>query len=248
MTSSSSSPQRIAKFLSHAGVCSRREAERLIEEGKVSLNGQVLQTPAQTITPQDHIEVEGKRITLKEKTCLWCYHKPVGLLCTHYDPQGRPTIFQSLTSLNLSHVISVGRLDLNSEGLLLLTNIGELARFLELPSHNHQRTYRVRVKGLVQEQHLIQLRQGITVEGIHYKPVDVTIDRFQSSNTWLYMTLSEGKNREIRRLMEHFGYQVNRLIRTCYGPFSLGTLKPGEVKEVPESALRDFFKGKGLRF
>ncbi len=229
--------QRIAKFLAHAGVCSRRAAEQLILDGKVFVNGKVIVSPALNVSSKDKITVDGKPIIAREKTRLWLYHKPVGFLCTRSDPEGRPTIFDNLNSKRLPYTVSVGRLDFNSEGLLLLTNNGELARFLELPATACERHYRVRVKGLVQENELARLQKGITIEGIHYQSIEATVEHHQSSNSWIRMTLHEGKNREIRRILEHLGYAVNRLIRLNYGAFQLGNLKSGEVKEVPEDYL-----------
>lgn len=234
--------QRIAKFLAHAGVCSRRSAEKLIEEGKVSVNGKIINSPALNVTEKDLIEISGKKIRKKERTRLWRYHKPVGLICTQADPEGRPTIFEALSSKGLPYTMSVGRLDLNSEGLLLLTNDGDFSRFLELPSNHHERTYRVRVKGLVAPDDLKKLTKGITVDGVRYQGVEARIERHQSSNTWLHMTLMEGKNREIRRLMDHLGYNVNRLIRTSYGPFHLGSLERGAVEEVPAKYIKDMYQ------
>ena len=233
--------QRIAKFLAHAGVCSRRAAEKLVLEGKVTVNGHSIESPAFNVTEKDLIEISGKKIRSKERTRLWRYHKPVGLICTRTDPQGRPTIFEALDAKGLPYAVSIGRLDLNSEGLLLLTNDGDFSRFLELPSHHHERTYRVRVQGLVEDEDLRKLAKGMTVDGVRYQGVIAKIDRHQSSNTWLQMTLIEGKNREIRRLMEHLGYKVNRLIRIGYGPFQLGTLARGDVEEVPSRYIKDIY-------
>lgn len=237
-------PQRIAKFLAHAGVCSRREAERLILAGEVFVNGKVLETPAFTVSKKDLIEIKGKKINSREKTRVWLYHKPVGEMCTRQDPQGRPTVFEALASKGLPYLVSVGRLDVNSEGLLVLTNNGELARFLELPANGHEREYRVRLRGVVKEGDFTPLEEGITIEGISYQPMQVTIEHHQSSNTWVRMTLSEGKNREIRRVMDHMGFPVNRLQRLSYGKFRLGSLKRGEVLEVPEEKVQKLFGDK----
>ena len=223
--------ERIAKRIASAGVCSRREAERLIKEGRISVNGNVLTTPAFLVGDQDIIKVDGKEISSKPMTRVWLYHKPVGLVTTVRDPQGRPTVFGSLPA-NMPRVISVGRLDLNSEGLLLLTNDGEWARKMELPSSHLKRTYRVRVHGKVPEDLVEQLAKGRTIAGVHYAPCEVKIDKGTNSNSWLIMTLEEGKNREIRRLMASFGIQVARLIRISYGPYTLGDLAKGQVKEV----------------
>lgn len=230
--------ERIAKRLARAGVCSRRDAERLILEGRVSLNGETLSSPAINVMEQDDIAVDGKVIGAKETTRLWLYHKPAGLVTSHRDEMGRPTIFENLPK-NLPRVISVGRLDLNSEGLLLLTNDGELSRHLELPSTGWARKYRVRAFGRIAQEDLEALKDGITIDGIHYGPIEAEIENVQSSNIWLSMILKEGKNREIRKILEHLGLQVNRLIRVSYGPFQLGTLAPAAVAEVPSKILNE---------
>jgi 23S rRNA pseudouridine2605 synthase len=231
------SAERIAKRLARAGVCSRRDAERLIAQGRVAVAGVVLKSPAVLVKPEDQITVDGKPVTAPAPTRLWRYHKPPGLLTTHRDPQGRPTIFQALPK-DLPRVVSVGRLDLNSEGLLLLTNDGMLARRLELPATGWTRRYRVRVFGTVRPDDLARLARGMTIDGIRYGPVTAMLDRVQGSNAWLTMSLTEGKNREIRRLLEHLGLKVSRLIRLAYGPFQLGSLAPGAVREVPRAVLK----------
>lgn len=230
--------ERIAKRLARAGICSRRDAERWITEGRVVVNGKRLDTPAFLVGPDDRIVVDGKPIAGPEKTRLWLYHKPRGVMTTHRDPQGRPTVFESLPK-DLPRVISVGRLDYNSEGLLLLTNDGELARKLELPATGWLRRYRVRVNGLPHKQHLAELEQGVTIDDVAYGPISASIERSQGDNTWLVVSLREGKNREVRRVMEHLGHQVSRLIRVAYGPFQLGSLEPGKVKEVPGKVLAE---------
>jgi 23S rRNA pseudouridine2605 synthase len=229
---------RIAKVMARAGLCSRREAEAWIAEGRVKVNGEKLTSPARNVTPRDDIRIDGKPLPDKEKIRLWRYHKPRGLLTTAKDPQGRPTVFESLPP-ELPRVVSIGRLDLNSEGLLLLTNDGELARRLELPSTGWVRRYRVRVNGTVEVAHLDALRKGITLEGIKYGAVQATLDRQQGDNAWLTMALTEGKNREIRKLCGHFGWAVSRLIRLSYGPFQLGNLEKGQVEEVKGKVLKD---------
>jgi 23S rRNA pseudouridine2605 synthase len=234
--------ERIAKRLARAGICSRRDAERWIAEGRVIVNGKKLDTPAFLVTAQDEIRVDGKPLAGPEKTRLWLYHKPRGLMTTHKDPQGRPTVFDNLPR-ELPRVISVGRLDFNSEGLLLLTNDGELARRLELPTTGWLRRYRVRVNGLPHKQHLAELAQGVTIEGVAYGSITATVERSQGDNSWLVVGLREGKNREVRRVMEHLGHQVSRLIRTAYGPFQLGALEPGKVKEVPGKVLKEQLGG-----
>lgn len=229
--------ERIAKRLARAGVCSRRDAERLIAQGRVAVDGKVLTSPALRVGPDARIAIDGKPIAAAEPPRLWRYHKPTGLLTTHRDPQGRPTIFQALPK-DLPRVVSVGRLDLNSEGLLLLTNDGMLARRLELPATGWTRRYRVRVFGTVRVEDLARLSKGITIAGIRYGPVAATLDRVQGRNAWLTMSLKEGKNREVRKLLEHLGLKVNRLIRLAYGPFQLGKLAPGAVDEVPRRVLK----------
>lgn len=231
-------PERIAKVMARAGLCSRRDAERWIADGRVKLNGKVLDTPAQTVTELDTILVDGKPLPEKEGAKLWRYHKPVGLVTSHKDPEGRETVFQTLPK-NIGRVISVGRLDLTSEGLLLLTNDGELSRRLELPETAWTRRYRVRVHGAVDEKKLEKLVDGITVSGIKYGPIKAGLDKVQGANSWLTVGLTEGKNREIRKVMEHLGLQVTRLIRTSYGPFQLGNLPKGDVQQVPGKTLRD---------
>lgn len=227
----------MAKFLARAGVCSRRDAERLIAEGRVKLNGKVLDTPAVKVTAADKVSVDGRPIGAAEPTRLWRYHKPSGLVTTHRDPAGRATVFEHLPK-DMPRVISVGRLDLTSEGLLLLTNDGELARRLELPSNGWLRRYRARAFGRVEQDELDQLKNGITVEGVRYGPIDARLER-AAANSWITLSLTEGKNREVRRVLEALGLKVNRLIRIAYGPFQLGTLAPGAVEEIPRKALKD---------
>jgi len=230
--------ERIAKVLARAGLCSRREAERWITAGRVSVNGKVLDSPAITVVPSDQIIVDGKPLPTAEPTRLWRYHKPPGLVTTNSDPDGRPTVFERLPK-DLPRVLTVGRLDLNSEGLLLLTNDGELSRRLELPEMGWSRKYRVRVHGRVDESRLASLKNGITVEGVRYAPIEAALEQTTGHNSWLSMTLHEGKNREIRRVMEALGLSVNRLIRTAYGPFQLGNLVRGGVVEMPPKVLRE---------
>ena len=229
--------ERIAKFLARAGVCSRRDGERLIAEGRVKLNGKVLDTPAVKVSPQDKVSVDGRPVGAAEATRLWRFHKPAGLVTTHRDPAGRPTVFEQLPA-DLPRVISIGRLDLTSEGLLLLTNDGELARRLELPSNGWLRRYRARAYGRVTQEELDTLKDGITVEGVRYGPIQATLER-AAANAWITLSLTEGKNREVRRVLDALGLKVNRLIRIAYGPFQLGTLASGAVEEVPRRVLRD---------
>ena len=227
----------MAKFLARAGICSRRDAERLIAEGRVKLNGKVLDTPAVKVTAKDKVSVDGRPIGAAEPTRLWRFHKPSGLVTTHRDPAGRATVFEHLPK-DMPRVISVGRLDLTSEGLLLLTNDGELARRLELPSNGWLRRYRARAFGRVEQAELDQLKDGITVDGVRYGPIDAKLER-AAANSWITLSLTEGKNREVRRVLEALGLKVNRLIRIAYGPFQLGTLAPGVVEEIPRKVLKD---------
>ncbi|GJL98011.1 MAG: hypothetical protein DHS20C06_18280 [Hyphobacterium sp.] len=232
------SGERIAKVLARAGVASRRGAEQLIADGRITVNGKVLNSPALNVTARDKIMFDGSPVGEPEKTRLWRYHKPTGLVTSHKDPEGRDTVFQKLPK-ELGRVISVGRLDLNSEGLLLLTNNGELSRALELPSTGWARRYRVRAFGRITEVELNKLRKGITAEGVKYGPMEVEIEREQGGNKWMNVSLREGKNREIRNVFAAVGMTVNRLIRISYGPFQLGNLQPGDVKPVPERVLQD---------
>jgi 23S rRNA pseudouridine2605 synthase len=230
--------ERIAKVMARAGLCSRREAEGWITAGRVSVNGAKIASPALNITPSDKIVVDGKPLPGAERTRLFLYHKPGGLVTTSADPQGRPTIFDSLPK-DLPRLISVGRLDLATEGLLLLTNDGGLARTLELPSTAWLRRYRVRAYGKVTQPQLDALRDGVTVEGIRYGPIDAQLDREQTSNVWITFAIREGKNREVRNVLRHLGLQVARLIRVSFGPFQLGDIAEGDIAEVPTRILRD---------
>jgi 23S rRNA pseudouridine2605 synthase len=230
--------ERIAKAIARAGLCSRREAERWVEDGRISVNGVKLDSPAFNVTPQDKISVDGRPVDAPEAPRLWRYHKPDGLVTTHSDPQGRETVFEHLPE-DLPRVISVGRLDLSSEGLLLLTNDGGLARSLELPSTGWLRRYRVRAYGRVSQAELAQLAEGITVDGITYGPVEAVLDRAETSNAWITVSIREGKNREVRRVLEAIGLKVNRLIRVSYGPFQLGKMPPGSVEEIAPSAMKE---------
>ena len=229
--------ERIAKRIARAGLCSRREAERWIAAGRVAVDGRVLDSPAVAVLPHHRVTVDGRPLKAKDPPALWRYHKPAGLVTTNRDPQGRPTVFERLPP-DLPRVMTVGRLDLTTEGLLLLTNDGDLARFLELPSTGWTRRYRVRVNGRPDEAALARLAEGVTVEGIRYGPVQARLDRLQGANAWLTMSLREGKNREIRKLCAHLGLTANRLIRTAYGPFQLGRLEAGAIERVPERVLR----------
>jgi 23S rRNA pseudouridine2605 synthase len=229
---------RIAKALARAGLCSRREAERWIGEGRVSVNGEVLSSPARDVAPGDRILVDGKELPTPEPPRLWRYHKPRGLVTTHSDPQGRKTVFDSLPG-HMPRVISIGRLDFNTEGLLLLTNDGALARHLELPATGWLRRYRVRAHGAVTQEALDGLKGGIEIAGTRYGPIEATLDKMQGSNVWLSIGLREGKNREVRTVLERLGLTVNRLIRVSFGPFQLLDLEPGAVEPVKRRILVD---------
>lgn len=233
--------ERIAKYLARAGIASRREVERLIEAGEVSVNGQRLSSPAFKVTGEEHIKVGRKTVTAPEPTRLWRYHKPAGLISTTHDPEGRRTIFEELPK-SLPRVVTVGRLDLNTEGLLLLTNDGALARALELPKTELIRTYRVRAHGTLTEEKIAVLAAGITVDGMNYAPITAELDRETGANCWLTVSLAEGKKREVRRALEALDLQVNRLIRIAYGPFQLSDLTPGAVEEV---AVREMLEAVG---
>lgn len=231
-------PMRVAKALARAGLCSRRDAERWIADGRVSVNGRVITSPALDVKPEDQIVVDGKPLPSAEPPKLWRYHKPRGLVTTHRDPQGRPTVFDHLPP-ELPRVISVGRLDFNTEGLLLLTNDGALARHLELPSTGWLRRYRVRAHGKVTAAQLERLKQGVEIEGVRYGPVDAQLDKEQGHNVWLSIGLREGKNREVRKILGTLGLDVNRLIRVSFGPFQLLDLEPGKVDVVKRHVLID---------
>ncbi len=229
---------RIAKVLARAGVASRREAERMIEAGRVGVNGKVIDSPALNVTPKDRITVDGKPLPEAEAPRLWRYYKPIGLVTTERDEKGRKTVFDALPD-EMPRVLSIGRLDLNSEGLLLLTNDGGLKRRLELPSTGWTRKYRARLNGRPTDETFAPLRKGLEIDGERFQPIDVTLERQQGANAWVTVALREGKNREIRRAMEAIGLTVNRLIRISYGPFQLGELKPGGVEEVRARVVAD---------
>jgi len=230
--------ERIAKVIARAGLASRREAEAWIVAGRVSVNGAKIASPALNVTRADKIVVDGRPLPGAERTRLFLYHKPRGLVTTSSDPQGRPTIFGALPK-HLPRLISIGRLDLSTEGLLLLTNDGGLARALELPATGWLRRYRVRAYGKVTQAQLDALRDGVTVDGINYGPIDAVLDREQTSNVWITFAIREGKNREVRNVLRHLGLQVGRLIRISFGPFQLAELAEGDVAEVPTRVLRD---------
>ncbi|PCI00468.1 MAG: hypothetical protein COB76_03535 [Alphaproteobacteria bacterium] len=231
--------ERIAKIIAHAGLCSRRDAERWILDGRVSVNGKAIDSPALNILPSDRVIVDGKPVSKENnEPRLFRYHKPAGLITTHKDERGRETVFDNLPE-GLPRLISIGRLDLNTEGLLLLTNNGDLSRHLELPTTGWIRRYRVRAHGFIEQSQLDHLQNGVTIEGVKYAPIDAKIDSSQGTNTWMSVALSEGKNREIRRVMEYLDLQVNRLIRLSYGPFQLGNLGKESVEEIKLNVLRD---------
>jgi 23S rRNA pseudouridine2605 synthase len=238
MTENQHEGERIAKVIARAGLASRREAEAWIAAGRVAVNGAKITSPALNVTRADKILVDGKPLPGAERTRLFLYHKPRGLVTTSSDPQGRPTIFGALPK-DLPRLISIGRLDMNTEGLLLLTNDGGLARALELPATAWLRRYRVRAHGKVTQMDLDALRSGVTVDGINYGPVEATLDREQGTNVWITFAIREGKNREVRNVLRHLGLQVARLIRVSFGPFQLGELAEGAVSEVPTRVLRD---------
>ncbi len=232
--------ERIAKVIARAGLCSRRDAERWIAEGRVKLDGKVLETPAIVVGPDNTIEVNGEPLPLPERPRLWKYHKPKGQITAARDPEGRDTVFDHLPK-DLPRLQPVGRLDYNSEGLLLFTNDGGLKRKMELPATGWTRRYRVRVHGQVDERHIKTLAEGITIDGVHYAPIEASISHQAKTNAWMLMSLKEGKNREIRRVCEHLGLIVNRLIRVSYGPFQLGEIEPGDIVELPAKLIRDQF-------
>jgi len=230
--------ERIAKRLSRLGVCSRRDAERMIEARRIAVDGIVVTSPAVRIAPGARLTVDGRQVRQAERVRLWRYHKPNGLICTNRDPQGRETIFDRLPR-NLPRVITIGRLDLTSEGLLLLTNDGALARRLEHPGTGWTRRYRARVFGKPDAVRLTRLARGITLDGVRYGPIEARVERFQATNAWLTMALREGKNREIRKVLNHLGLEVNRLIRVSFGPFQLGSLAREAHSEVSEKVIRE---------
>lgn len=230
--------ERVAKVLARAGVASRRESERLIEQGRVAVNGRTLTTPAVLVAPGDVLTLDGEKVAGKEPARLWRYHKPAGLVTTHRDEKDRRTVFDALPE-SLPRVISVGRLDVTSEGLLLLTNDGELARAMELPATGWTRRYRVRAFGKADKDKLAKLARGVDVEGVRYGPVDVKIERETPSHAWLMVSIKEGKNREVRKVLQSVELAVNRLIRISYGPFQLGNLPEGAVEEVTGKVLRE---------
>jgi len=237
-----SKAERIAKVMARVGLCSRREAERWIAEGRVQVNEEIITTPATLIGDDDKVVVDGKAIAGKEKTRLFLYHKPVGLVTTHKDEQGRETVFEKLPA-ELPRLVSVGRLDINTEGLLLLTNDGALSRYMELPKNKMERVYRVRAYGRPSESKFERLKKGVRVEDVTYKADQIALEKKQGDNAWLTLTLREGKNREVRKMREAVDLKVNRLIRTSYGPFHLGNLPKGSVLEIKTKMMKDHLAG-----
>ena len=234
----SAAPMRIAKAMARAGLCSRREAERWIADGRVSVNGKLLKTPAVEVSGADKIIVDGRLLPAAEPARLWRYHKPKGLVTTHSDPEGRPTVFEKLPP-EMPRVVSIGRLDYNTEGLLLLTNDGALARHMELPATGWVRRYRVRAKGRVSPEDLAKLKDGVEIDGMRYGAIDATLDSVQGANMWLTIAIREGKNREVRKILSYLGVTVNRLIRVSFGPFQLLDLAPGGVEAVKRRVLAE---------
>ncbi len=235
-------PERVAKVIARAGLCSRRDAERWIEMGRVNVNGKPLITPAMTVLPTDTVEVDGKPLPEREAARLWRYHKPAGLVVSHRDEKDRTSVFDKMPE-DLPRVISIGRLDINTEGLLLLTNDGGLARLLELPATGWVRRYRVRANGKVTPEVLESLKNGLQVDGVQFGPIDAKLDKEQGANVWLTIALREGKNREVKKICEHLGLKVGRLIRTSFGPFQLGELARGAVDEISQKVLNEQVRG-----
>ena len=233
--------ERIAKVMARVGLCSRRDAEAWVRAGRVAVNGKVLSDPAVNVTERDQVTVDGRPLASREKTRMFLFNKPRGLVTTDHDPEGRPTVFAYLAHHHphLPRLISIGRLDINTEGLLLLTNDGGLARVLELPATGWLRRYRVRAHGTTTPDAVLALKKGVTIDGVDYQPIEASLDRVQGANTWLTVALREGKNREVRRVLEHLGLEVNRLIRLSYGPFQLGEAPDGAVEEVRTRVLMD---------
>ena len=235
--------ERIAKVIARAGVCSRREAEQLIADGHVTLNHKILKTAAINVTEADQIRINGKLLPQAEDSKLWRYHKPDGLVVSHKDPQGRTSVFDKLRQ-QLPRVMSIGRLDINTEGLLLLTNDGEIERLLELPSSGWIRRYRVRAYGKMDDAGLERLKGGVEIEGVRYGPVEAKVETSQGDNVWMTVSIREGKNREVKKICDYLGLQVNRLIRTNFGPFQLGDLKRGGIEEIPRKFWQEQLGGK----
>ncbi|WP_374405882.1 pseudouridine synthase [Pelagerythrobacter sp.] len=238
--------ERIAKLLARAGVASRREVERMIADGRVAVGGKVLETPATILPHLRGVTVDGKPVAAADRTRLFAFHKPTGLITAERDPKRRPTIYTALRNAlprDAGRVMPIGRLDLNTEGLLLLTNDGELKRQMELPASGIPRTYRARTFGEISQQQLEDLIDGVTIDGMHYGRIDANMERRTGRNQWIELTITEGKNREIRRVLEHLGLQVSRLIRTGYGPFAIGELARGQAVEIPKQQIERFRSG-----
>jgi 23S rRNA pseudouridine2605 synthase len=237
--------ERIAKVIARSGFCSRREAEKLIESGRVKLDGKTIDKPGINVTAGNQILIDDKPLAGKDITRLWLFHKPRGVITSNGDPQGRTTVFEILPK-TMPRVISVGRLDYNTEGLLLLTNNGELARYMELPATGWARSYKVRVYGAIDEKKLDILRKGVTIEGIYYAPAKIKVETTKNSNSWMVFAITEGKNLEIRRMLDYIGLEVSRLIRMSYGPFKIGTIPEGKVWEVPADTIKEQIKFEDL--
>src|SRR6056300_619539 len=234
-------PQRIAKLIAHSGAYSRRDAEKLIYEGKVEVDGQILSSPAILVDGSEKIVINGKKINTNFHTKIWLLNKPKGFISTSKDPQGRKTIFDLLPK-NINHIMPIGRLDLNTEGLLLFTNDGNLSRYMEHPDNKIIRKYKIKVRGKVAEDLIANLRENITISRVQYNIINANIISYSQSNTWLSIEISEGKNREIRNICEHFRLQINRLIRTNFGPFELNNIKKGEFIELPKKIIKGRLK------
>jgi len=236
--------ERIAKVIARSGHCSRRMAETWVEEGRIAVNGKTIKTPAYNVTDKDKITIDGNRLAKKEATRMWLYYKPAGLVVSESDPDGRPTVFDEFEKAGLPRVLTIGRLDINTEGLLMLTNEGGLKRVLELPSTGWTRRYRVRAHGRITQEKLDELKDGITVDKVHYGPIEATLERQQGANAWIIISLKEGKNREVKNVLAALGLDVNRLIRMSYGPFQLNEMKIGEISAVKTKVLRDQLSAK----
>ena len=229
---------RIAKYIAHSGYCSRREAEKLISKNVVKINSIICNNPATKVIDSDIITINKKNVILEKKIRIWIFYKPNGIITTSKDPEGRKTVFDLLPKF-FPRVITIGRLDINSEGLLLLTNNGDFARFFELPKNKFYRKYKVRLQGIIDKNKLIKLENGITIDKIKYRPIKANLDKQMKSNAWVTIQLTEGKNREIRKICSHFGWRVNKLIRTGYGIFNIGNLKVGDIKEIKDHPYND---------
>ncbi|MGJ8529524.1 pseudouridine synthase [Maritalea sp.] len=239
--------ERIAKVIARSGYCSRRMAETWVEEGRISVNGKIVKTPAYNVTEKDRISIDGNPLAKKEPTRMWAYYKPVGLVVSESDPDGRPTVFEEFDKADMPRVLTIGRLDINTEGLLLLTNEGGLKRVLELPSTGWTRRYRVRAHGRISQEKLDELKDGITVDKVHYGPIEAKLERQQGANAWIIVSLKEGKNREVKNVLAALGLDVNRLIRMSYGPFQLNEMKEGEIQSIKARVIKDQLSAKLIK-